>query len=514
MSLHRLPLPHAPWLRTVVSACAMGAVSVSAQAPTDLRLALVIGNSAYVGAPLLNPANDARAMSEALKAMGFTVIEARDASKAQMQQALAQAGAALKGKNGVGMLYYAGHGLQLDWHNYMVPVDAKLGSAAEVPAQTVDVQAVVDAFKLAGNRMNIVVLDACRDNPFAATASAKGLAPMDAPTGTFLAYATAPGNVAEDGDAKSGNGLYTQFLVQEMQQPSTAIENVFKRVRLQVRKQSRGRQVPWESTSLEDDFYFNTGTTRPPKATEREKEAAFAREKTDWDRIKDSKSVDDFYDYLQKYPAGSASELAEARLERLAAARVVPQADRSGEIQNPVVNRFRLGDRYEFVLKDGLTGLERVRFKAQVNSIDGDVARYTGMFGPGTKGASTVAGAVLEDSSGSYDPPYTLIPGGEYQVGKRWSGRSIRTSPRGGQGWFDYSGRIVGRERIEVGAGAFDTYKVEMDINDEDGSRRKITWWSQPEWGFPLKMIIEIRERSGGAPTIFVRETLARQRTP
>ena len=209
------------------------------------------------GAPLLNPANDAKAVGEVLKGMGFAVIEVRDASKAQMEAALGRAREALKGKNGVGMLYYAGHGLQLDWRNYMVTVDARLNAAAEVPVQTVDVQAVIDAFKPADNRMNILMLDACRDNPFAATASGKGLAPMDAPTGTLLAYATAPGNVAEDGSKKSGNGLYTQCLVQELGRPATSIENMFKRVRLQVRRQSDGRQIPWESTSLEDEFYFD-----------------------------------------------------------------------------------------------------------------------------------------------------------------------------------------------------------------------------------------------------------------
>ena len=127
--------------RKLMLALAFATLSAEAQAPVDLRVALVIGNAAYAAAPLVNPANDAKAMSATLKGMGFTVIEARDASKAQMQAALARARDALSGKRGVGMLYYAGHGLQLDWRNYMVPVDARLASAAEVPAQTLDVQA-------------------------------------------------------------------------------------------------------------------------------------------------------------------------------------------------------------------------------------------------------------------------------------------------------------------------------------------------------------------------------------
>lgn len=266
-------------LRLTAVASMLAAVSVSAQAPLDVRVALIIGNSAYPGnMALVNPANDAKAMADVLKRLGFTVIELRDGSKAQMAAAIAKVSDSLKGKQGVGMLYYAGHGLQLDWRNYMVPVDANLKSAADVQQQTIDLSSVVDIFKAAGNRMNIVVLDACRDNPFGGTtSSAKGLAQLDAPPSTFLAYATAPGNVAEDGDVKSGNGLYTQFLLQELKRPTAKIEDVFKRVRLNVRKQSNGRQIPWESTSLEDDFFFNDGVKYTIKPEELERMAAEVR---------------------------------------------------------------------------------------------------------------------------------------------------------------------------------------------------------------------------------------------
>ena len=266
-------------LRLTTVASMLAAVSVSAQAPLDVRVALIIGNSAYAGnMALVNPANDAKAMSDVLKRLGFTVIELRDGNKAQMSAAIAQVSNSLKGKQGVGMLYYAGHGLQLDWRNYMVPVDANLKSASDVAQQTIDLSSVVDIFKAAGNRMNIVVLDACRDNPFGgSTSSAKGLAQLDAPPSTFLAYATAPGNVAEDGDVKSGNGLYTQFLLQELKRPTAKIEDVFKRVRLNVRKQSNGRQIPWESTSLEDDFFFNDGVKYTIKPEDLERMAAEVR---------------------------------------------------------------------------------------------------------------------------------------------------------------------------------------------------------------------------------------------
>lgn len=268
--------PALPALRLAVVASALAGISASAQAPQDIRVALIIGNSAYPGnMALVNPSNDAQAMADVLKRLGFSVVELRDGNKVQMSAAIAKASDALKGKQGVGMLYYAGHGLQLDWRNYMVPVDANLKSATDVPQQTIDLSSVIDIFKAAGNRMNIVVLDACRDNPFGGTtSSAKGLAQLDAPPSTFLAYATAPGNVAEDGTEKTGNGLYTQFLLQELKRPTAKIEDVFKRVRLNVRKQSQGRQIPWESTSLEDDFFFNDGVKYTIKPEDLERMAA------------------------------------------------------------------------------------------------------------------------------------------------------------------------------------------------------------------------------------------------
>lgn len=268
-------------LRLTVVTSALAAVSVSAQAPLDVRVALIIGNSAYPGnMALVNPANDAKDMADVLKRLGFNVVELRDGNRVQMAAAIAKVSDSLKGKQGLGMLYYAGHGLQLDWRNYMVPVDANLKTAADVAAQTIDLNSVIDVFKAAGNRMNIVVLDACRDNPFgSSTSSAKGLAQLDAPPSTFLAYATAPGNVAEDGDEKSGNGLYTQYLLQELKRPIAKIEDVFKRVRLNVRKQSNGRQIPWESTSLEDDFFFNDGAKYTIKPEELERMAAEVRQR-------------------------------------------------------------------------------------------------------------------------------------------------------------------------------------------------------------------------------------------
>lgn len=263
-------------IKTAFIGIALASLSSVAQAPLDIRVALVIGNAAYKHIPeLSNSSNDARSMSVVLKKLGFKVFDVIDGSKVEMSRAIELMQNQLKGQHAVAMLYYAGHGLQLDWRNYMVPIDAKLQKASDVPKQTVDIEEVIRVFKASGTRMNILVLDACRDNPFSGTTGSKGLAQLDAPPGTYLAFATAPGNVAEDGDAASGNGLFTQYLLKELQRPAK-IEDVFKRVRLQVRQKSQGRQIPWDSSSLEDDFAFNDGKkfTFDPEDLVREARAA------------------------------------------------------------------------------------------------------------------------------------------------------------------------------------------------------------------------------------------------
>lgn len=270
-------------IKNAVAMLALGGAFLSysstAEAPLDIRVALVIGNAAYKNFPALaNSTNDARSMSLVLRKLGFTVLEVVDGSKVQISKAIEQLQLQLKGRQAVGMLYYAGHGLQLDWHNFIVPVDAKLDEASDVPKQTIDIENVIDVFKKSGTRMNIIVLDACRDNPFAGKASGKGLAQLDAPPGTYLAFATSPGNVAEDGDLAAGNGLFTQYLLKELQRPAR-IEDVFKRVRLQVRQKSQGRQIPWDSSSLEEDFAFNDGAKFTFNPEDLIKEAQLAKDK-------------------------------------------------------------------------------------------------------------------------------------------------------------------------------------------------------------------------------------------
>jgi hypothetical protein len=471
---------------------ALLAFAATAQAPVDIRIALVIGNGAYPGtAALANPANDAQAMSAALRGLGFNVVELRDASQQQMLAGIELVRASLTGKQGVGMLYYAGHGLQLDWHNFMVPVDARLSTSADVAAKTVDVNAVIDAFKVAGNRMNIVVLDACRDNPFRDKASAKGLAPIDAPSGTFLAYATAPGNVADDGDTTGGNGLYTQFLLEELKKPSAKIEDVFKRVRFQVRQKSQGRQIPWESTSLEDDFFFHSQNKTVPFALDAKgKEDAFNLEKAAWDKIKLSTDADDFYAFLQAYPTGAISEAAQARLQTLAKAQVAAAPVQVLQ-DKPVVlphQRFQLGDKYHVVERDGLTNAETRRLTLTVTGIKDDVAEVN-------NGAQlfTLSGGTSRISFGrfaiNFDPPLMNFPAGELQVGKKWQTRTTMALPWPlSKGWIDLSLKTVGRETIQTEAGSFDTFKTEVTGSTFEGAQLDVTYWSDPAYGHPVRL--------------------------
>ena len=208
----------------------------------ERRIALVIGNAAYPNAPLKNPVNDARDMASALRSLG----------------AVNEFWGRLK-RGGSGLFYFAGHGLQVNGRNYLVPVDAKLEAEQDAKYKCMDAGLVLGRMENAGNELNIIILDACRNNPFARSwrSADVGLAKMDAPRGSIIAYATAPDSVAADGAGK--NGLYTERLLKAMRAPGQPVEQMFKRVRDEVMRATKDKQVPWESTSLRGDFYFTPG---------------------------------------------------------------------------------------------------------------------------------------------------------------------------------------------------------------------------------------------------------------
>ena len=231
--------------------------SVIHKGQTGLRFALVIGNSDYQQtAKLRNPVNDARAINSTLGELGFTVTALENADQRQMENAIRKFGNTLRTDRAVGLFYYAGHGMQIDGENYLLPVEANPSNEDDVRYDGVPVGKLLGQMKSAGNSMNIVILDACRNNPFTRNfrSNRRGLAQVTAPAGTFISYATAPGSVAADGDGE--NGLYTEKLISHMRTPGLKLEEVFKKVRADVLRASNGKQVPWDASSVTGDFYF------------------------------------------------------------------------------------------------------------------------------------------------------------------------------------------------------------------------------------------------------------------
>jgi len=223
------------------------------------RIALVIGNNNYAHAtPLQNPVNDANAIAQNLKVFGFEVLHYTNLDQKGLKQAIDLFGEKLKNFE-VSLFYYAGHGIQLNGYNYLVPVDANLSTEEDAEYDCVDAGRILSKMEISGTKTNIIILDACRNNPFergwSRSFKKTGLAFMDAPTGSLIAYSTSPGNTASEGNGK--NGLYTTYLLKSMINPDLNILKVFQEVRKNVREASNGKQVPWESTSLENDFYFN-----------------------------------------------------------------------------------------------------------------------------------------------------------------------------------------------------------------------------------------------------------------
>ncbi|HRE67258.1 MAG TPA: caspase domain-containing protein [Cyclobacteriaceae bacterium] len=225
----------------------------------EKKTALVIGNSSYKTGPLKNAVNDALDMAATLSEKGFKVILKQNASRTDMRDAIREFADEING-GGVGLFYYSGHGLQVDGINYLVPIDANIEMRAEVAEECISAATVLRVMEYSNNRINIIILDACRNSPFRSFSRSeeKGITRMDPPKGakqgSIIAFATAPGDVASDGDGR--NGLYTSKLLKYIDTPGLTLEEVFKRVRTEVSLQSDGRQIPWENNSLTGDFFF------------------------------------------------------------------------------------------------------------------------------------------------------------------------------------------------------------------------------------------------------------------
>lgn len=287
----------------------------------EKRVALVIGNGKYPAYPLKNPANDARDMATALRKIGFDVIEKTDITQKEMNRAIAQFGGKLT-TDTVALFFYAGHGIQVRGKNYLIPIDAQIESENSVRAETVDVDTLLD--QLAASPLNVVILDACRNNPFERRfrTVGGGLAQMDAPKGTLIAYSTSPGKVASDGEGR--NGLYTQELLKIIQTPGLPVEQAFKKVRANVARATRDNQIPWEASSLTGDFFFSPLLGSTPSVPQQVVPLAapgngnaISPELEFWEAIKDSRNPIELKAYLDTYPGGQFQQLALARIKSI-----------------------------------------------------------------------------------------------------------------------------------------------------------------------------------------------------
>jgi uncharacterized caspase-like protein len=236
------------------------------------RLALVIGNAAYPESPLRNPVNDAEAIATTLKSLGFQVLFHQNTTQREMLEAMREF-ARRAAKNQVRLFYYAGHGVQLRGRNYLMPVDAEVQSEDDIVQRGADLTELLDRLSTMTTGVNLVVLDACRNNPFSPSLSqladsrrvrtrgigsqAAGLAPLQAPSGTLIAFSTAPGSVAVD-NPQQKNSVYTKHLLANLKTPGLPVERLFKQVRVEVARETQQQQVPWETSSLMGEFCFRT----------------------------------------------------------------------------------------------------------------------------------------------------------------------------------------------------------------------------------------------------------------
>jgi uncharacterized caspase-like protein len=294
------------------------------------RVALVIGNESYGDMPLRNPVRDARALGQALREAHFQVSVRENLTQKQILRALVEFGDELR-KGGVGLFYFSGHGIQINNRNYLLPVGATFERPDDIEIEGVDLSAVMRRMEGAQNLLNIVILDACRNNPFAKGLKrdlSRGLARMEAPSGVLVAYATEPGSTASDGTGD--NGLYTKHLITSLRQPGVTLEQVFKRVREGVERESKGEQRPREDSALKgEDFFFYPpeAPVAPAAAPSVATVDPLAVEMSFWESVRGSALVEDLQAYLDVYPAGRFAVLARNRVRSLkAAAQAAPAA--------------------------------------------------------------------------------------------------------------------------------------------------------------------------------------------
>ncbi len=354
------------------------------------RVALVIGNANYHKvAGLTNSVNDARDVAAVLKAQGVDVIHRKDLDKAAMEQAIGEFGDRLRA-GATGIFYYAGHALQMQGQNYLIPVDATLSAEQRTRLETISLDLILDQLSHSKVKVSILILDACRNNPFERKfrSIGAGLAQVNAPEGTLIAYATAPGQVANDGDGE--NGLYTAELIRVMKEPGLSVEEVFKRVRIAVSRKSNGEQIPWESSSLTGDFYFIPG--KRPTAGDEARDAAWANlrlteDEKVWSSIKESANQDDFKAFVAAYPGSPYAAFAARRLDAMQ--------------QNATVSQ----DRAAFIIQGAVPAPAAIQPSTQGATAQGATALGSAALGSTALGNAAAAPVAAQPTTGGLRGP-------------------------------------------------------------------------------------------------------------
>jgi formylglycine-generating enzyme required for sulfatase activity len=291
----------------------LAALFFATSVQAEPRVALVIANGDYGGdiGSLKNPVSDGKLIAASLTKVGFKVILVTNGDQNAMKKALNDFGQQLAdaGPSSTGLFYYAGHGIQLNGENYLIPVHASIKREGDVDLEALSAEAVLKELSFSGSKVQIVILDACRNNPMMRSfrGGTMGLAKVDAPIGSFVAYSTAPGSVASDG--QGANSPFANALAAELQKPGTSIEEMFRNVRAKVIAQTDSQQIPWDSSSLTAPFYFSKDFAAAGSSA--------AADQMFWNTIQSSTDPADFQAYLKKFPKGTFADLAANRAKDL-----------------------------------------------------------------------------------------------------------------------------------------------------------------------------------------------------
>ncbi len=391
---------------------------LSCEAMAERRVALVIGNGAYTETvPLANSPNDANDIAQALGNLDFQVVKIVDGDKLSMERAIRKFGTLLRGAD-VALFFYAGHGLQVDGHNYLLPVDAMLEREQDLPFETIPVSLVLRQMEAGAVDMKLVILDACRNNPLATRLArsvralgrsaevGRGLAKIDGATGTLIAFATAPGEVAFEGTGR--NSPFTTALLQWMPQPDLEVGLMFRRIRQTVMDQTKRAQVPWVNESLTGEFYFagladsnqaspetqaaKPAPVTPPVAAPSSATPAFdirVVELAFWESIKDSDNPKMFEAYLERYPDGLFGGVARVKIEELRQLAALPPAEHGAVAPEAATPDTAVGAPAPETIERGL-GLsreERGLVQRALNDLKHEAGVEDGIFGSRTRKA-------------------------------------------------------------------------------------------------------------------------------